>query len=39
MVEAAMRYELETGKTVLNPLHALVDYMIDQLELRSLSVE
>jgi hypothetical protein len=39
MVEAAMRYELETGKTVLNPLHALVDYMIKQLELRSLSVE
>lgn len=39
MVEAAMRYELETGKTVLNPLHALVDYMIDQLELRSLKVE
>lgn len=39
MVEAAMSYELETGKAVLNPLHALVDYMIDQLELRSLSVE
>ncbi|MCK1983174.1 MULTISPECIES: hypothetical protein [Peribacillus] len=39
MVEAAMSYELETGKTVLNPLQALVDYMIDRLELRSLSVE
>ncbi|MFF2498480.1 hypothetical protein [Peribacillus sp. NPDC058075] len=39
MAEAAMSYELKTGKIVLNPLHALVDYMIDRLELRSLSVE
>lgn len=37
MVEAARRYELQTGHTVLNPLHALVDSMIDQLELSSLS--
>ncbi|PRS42556.1 hypothetical protein C6W19_04320 [Bacillus sp. RJGP41] len=37
MVEAARRYELQTGQTVLNPLHALVDSMIDQLELSSLS--
>ncbi|WP_076369121.1 hypothetical protein [Peribacillus simplex] len=37
MVEAAKRYELQTGMTVLNPLNALVDSMIDQLELRSLS--
>lgn len=37
MVEAAQRYEFQTGNTVLNPLHALVDSMIVQLELSSLS--
>lgn len=37
MVEAAKRYELQTGKTILNPLDALVDSMINQLELSSLS--
>ncbi|MGG0790385.1 hypothetical protein ABE132_17045 [Peribacillus simplex] len=37
MVEAAKRYELRTGKTILNPLDALVDSMINQLELSSLS--
>ncbi|MBT2663899.1 hypothetical protein J7J00_00010 [Bacillus sp. ISL-4] len=37
MVEAAKRYELQTGMTVLNPLDALVDSMINQLELSSLS--
>lgn len=37
MVEAAKRYELQTGMTVLNPLNALVDSMIVQLKLRSSS--
>ncbi|MCM3675055.1 hypothetical protein M3699_14465 [Peribacillus simplex] len=37
MVQAAKRYELQTGKIVLNPLDALVDSMIVQLELSSLS--
>lgn len=36
MVEAAERYELQTGTIILNPLRSLVDTIIDQLKLSSL---
>lgn len=37
MVDAAKRYEFQTGRAILNPLQALVDSMINQLKLSSLN--